>query len=130
MPLHSIHFTLEQARAELAAIRADLERMVALKLGLDERGRANLRKHEYFGGAGPNGQGAFPREMEEIVSILRDFDRRGIIVKGLESGLIDFPHFRSSGEEVYLCYQHGEPDIEFWHTIEGGFMARRSIKVL
>jgi hypothetical protein len=29
------------------------------------------------------------------------------------------------GREVYLCWQHGEEDIEFWHDLDAGFAGRR-----
>ena len=50
----------------------------------------------------------------------------GCVVKDLDIGLIDFPtEFR--GEEVYLCWKLGEPQIEFWHGVEEGFGGRKAI---
>jgi hypothetical protein len=57
-------------------------------------------------------------------------DQRGVVVKGIDEGLIDFPHIREDGEEVYLCWKIGENDIAFWHRLSEGYAGRKSIKEL
>ncbi len=68
-------------------------------------------RHQYFGGMGPNGDGRFPHEMELLVEIVKGLEERGILVKAIDQGLVDFPHIRENGEEVYLCWKIGENDI-------------------
>jgi hypothetical protein len=68
--------------------------------------------------------------METLVEIVKGLDERGIVVKGLDEGLIDFPHIRTNGEEVYLCWKLGEDDILFWHTIPDGYAGRKGIEQL
>jgi hypothetical protein len=123
---HKRHFTLEEARTLLPNIRLECESLRALKLKLDEL-NYNLYKHEYFGGLGPNGSKFHPVELEQLVAIMRHFEKEGIVVKSLQDGLIDFPSIRPNGEEVYLCWKLGETDITFWHTIDGGFNGRKSL---
>lgn len=125
MSLHDRHFTLEEARATLKFVLPGLFRLVELKRILDEK-NYDIYRHQYFGGAGPNGTGRYPVELDELVGIVRDFSEQGIIVKSLNEGLVDFPHIRENGEEVYLCYKFGEEDILFWHPVDAGFAARRS----
>ena len=110
--VHTRHFTLDEARKELTSVHALASRVVELKHTLDVIGW-DVRRHEYFGGRGPNGDGKFPKEMETLVEIVRGLVKRGILVKGLDQGLVDFPHIRSNGEEVDLCWKVGEDDIEF-----------------
>lgn len=129
MPFHQKHFTLEEARQTLRDVAPLVEELMTLKRTLDERG-LDLRRHQYFGGAGPNGERYFPRELERLVEILGALDEIGVQVKGVDHGLIDFPHLRASGEEVYLCHLAGEPDIEWWHPLETGFSGRRPISEL
>lgn len=127
--LHSKHFTLDQARRMLSGIRHLIEEIVRLKNKLDERG-FDIYRHQYFGGTGPNGDRFFPAELERLVDIIKQLEKKGVLVKNLEDGLIDFPHVRSNNEEVYLCWKLGESDIMFWHRITDGFAGRKSIDEL
>jgi hypothetical protein len=124
--LHKKHFTLEEARKQLTAVHALVSKLSELKNSLNEKGW-DLSRHQYFGGVGPNGDGSFPPEMERVVEIMRVLDDKGVLVKGLDEGLIDFPHIRKNGEEVYLCWKLGEDDILYWHSIPDGFAGRRGI---
>lgn len=124
--VHKKHFTLEEARKELTVVHALASKLMELKRILTERGW-DVYRHHYFGGSGPNGSGAFPPEVETLVEIVRRFEERGILVKGLDEGLMDFPHIRENGEEVYLCWKVGENDIGYWHPLDEGFAGRRSI---
>lgn len=127
--VHTKHFSLEEARKELTSVHAAASRLVELKQTLDVLGW-DVYRHRYFGGRGPNGDGSFPREMEMLVEIVKGLDERGMVVKGLDEGLVDFPHIRENGEEVYLCWKIGENDILYWHTIADGFAGRQSIEQL
>ena len=129
MSLHTRHFELEEARALLKSILTELSRIVELKKALNAK-NYDMYRHQYFGGAGPNGTGHYPPELDELVDIVKRLTEKGILVKSLEDGLIDFPHFRGNGEEVYLCYRLGEDDIAFWHPLQSGFAGRKSITQL
>lgn len=127
--LHQKHFTLEQARDVLGGAISLIEDLVKLKRVLDERGY-DIYRHQYFGGSGPNGERFFPRELVRLVEIAKDLEHQGILIKGFDDGLIDFPHIRSNGEEVYLCWKVGENGIRYWHSIPDGFAGRRPIEEL
>lgn len=127
--IHEIHFTLAEARAQLTSVHARVSKIVELKKDLDSRGW-NIRRHRYFGGMGPNGDGSFPPEIETLVQIVRELEASGILIKELDIGLVDFPHIRENGEEVYLCWKLGEDDINYWHEISDGFAGRKSIEDL
>lgn len=127
--IHTKHFTLDEARSLLTTVHALASKIMELKKHLDEMGW-DVFRHRYFGGMGPNGDGSFPPEMELLVGVVSGLQERGVIAKGLDQGLIDFPHVRSNGEEAYLCWMVGEDDITFWHSIADGFAGRRSIEEL
>ncbi|MBI3004921.1 MAG: DUF2203 domain-containing protein [Ignavibacteriales bacterium] len=127
--LHSRHFTLEEAQTLIRKVKPMTVQLVQLKKQLDEKGY-NIHRHEFFGGSGPNGERFFPPELEQLVDILKKLEKLGILVKGIEQGLIDFPHLRSNGQEVYLCFKADETEIRFWHSVESGFAGRKSIKEL
>ena len=63
------------------------------------------------------------RQIEEGVQELLD---RGIIIRDLERGLVDFPSQRE-GREVFLCWIGGEERIEFWHETDQGFAHRQPL---
>jgi hypothetical protein len=127
--LHSRHFTLEEANNILDEIKPIVEEMIGLKKRLDSKGY-DVYNHQYFGGSGPNGKGTFPEEMERLVELVRDISKREILLKSIDRGLIDFPHIRTNGDEVYLCWSFGEGEIAYWHSIPEGFPGRRNINEL
>ena len=45
---------------------------------------------------------------------------------GLEHGLVDFPT-TWEGRWVLLCWRRGEPALQAWHEIDGGFAGRQGI---
>jgi hypothetical protein len=63
------------------------------------------------------------RRLEEAMASLR---AEGIEVKSLENGLVDF-YGLVDGEVVFLCWQRGEPELGFFHTLTGGFAHRRPL---
>jgi len=40
--------------------------------------------------------------------------------------LIDFPAI-IGGNEVFLCWEQDEEDIEFWHDLESGYAGRERL---
>ena len=127
--LHKKHFTLTQAQHLLPTIMPIMDELASLKRALDERGY-DIYRHQYFGGGGPNGERFFPQELVRLVEIAKAIEEYGVLVKSMEDGLIDFPHIRSNGEEVYLCWKIGEKDIFFWHRIPDGFAGRKLVQEL
>lgn len=125
----NIHYTVIEAQSLLISIKPVLFEMTELKRKLNELG-FDVYKHEYYGGCGPNGTGKFPKEMEELIKIVKYLSSLSIEVKNLDTALIDFLHIRSNGEEVYLCYMLGEDRIEFWHSLSEGFMGRKTLDEL
>jgi hypothetical protein len=51
---------------------------------------------------------------------------RGILLKDIEQGLIDFPAIRD-GRTVLLCWKLGEPSVDHWHEVTSGFAGRRPL---
>src|SRR4051812_23170625 len=81
-------------------------------------------------GAPGNGGGQPGKQVGEAFVELQAgaaaFDARGIVVRDLDSGLIDFPSLRD-GREVYLCWIDGEQDIGFWHELDAGYAGRQAL---
>ena len=127
--VHRKHFSIDQAQDALATVGPLTDEIVQLKKTLDDKGY-DISRHEYFGGRGPNGDRIYPPEVERLVSIIHMFEDQGIVLKGIDDGLIDFPCVRSNGDEVYLCYKSGEEQIRYWHTLTGGYSGRRPLEEL
>ncbi len=123
------HFTLKEANMLLVNLKPLVQQLIELKSVLDKRGY-DIYRHQYFGGLGPNGTGEFPKEMEELVTIVKKIASEGVQIKSIDNGLLDFPHVRRNGEEVFLCWKNGESEIMFWHEIEIGFAGRKKIDEL
>jgi hypothetical protein len=123
---HRRHYTLEEARAELPWVAAQLTAM------RDARERlADEDAHEALAGRSEgNGGGALGRQVGEAFVALRAavaaLSGRDIVLRDLDRGLIDFPSIRDD-REVYLCWVDGEPDIAFWHELDAGFAGRQPL---
>jgi hypothetical protein len=124
-----IYYTVEEAQSLLISIKPALTEMVELKEKLNELG-FDVYNHEYYGGRGPNGTGQFPDEMEKLIKIIKYLSSLSVEVKNIDTALIDFRHIRNNGEEVYLCYILGEERIEFWHSLTGGIIGRKTLDEL
>ena len=59
---------------------------------------------------------------------IEDLEKTGVVIKGIEEGLLDFPSKRFD-EEVWLCWKNGEKEIKFWHEKDSGFNGRKPISV-
>nr|WP_275984141.1 DUF2203 domain-containing protein [Paenibacillus hamazuiensis] len=55
-----------------------------------------------------------------------NLERKGIELKDVDHGLVDFPAL-IRGEEVLLCWKQGEPDIAHYHGLYDGFAGRKPI---
>ena len=87
----------------------------------------DVYKGRYLPGFNPDTLDAFPDEYHRLLERIEEIRSEGIEVKGLETGLVDFPALRENGEEVFLCWKMDEDDIEFWHALDGGFRGREHI---
>jgi hypothetical protein len=58
--------------------------------------------------------------------VFEKIEQMGVLIKDLETGLIDFLTLYQ-GHEVCLCWKLGEEGIGFWHGMEEGFAGRKPI---
>jgi len=126
-PLHGRHYSLEEANAALPRV---IELMATLRSASERLGDKEAR--DALGEAAPgNGGGQPGRTVSEAFIELRDamaeLRESEIVLRDLDRGLIDFPSMRGD-EEIYLCWEEGEPEIAFWHEPETGFAGRRPIE--
>ena len=135
VPVAQRLFTAAEANAALETIRPVAEELVhharELRQAAEERA-------ELIQAAGGNGGGttvtrlpelteAIRREQAAIARCVSQLEAAGVQVKDLTSGLLDFPSERD-GEEILLCWRVGEPEVAWWHTLEGGFAGRQPLE--
>lgn len=63
----------------------------------------------------------------QIQKLLKNFSDRGVIVRDIQRGLVDFP-FIKDGRLVNLCWVIGEKKIEYWHETTVGFSGRKYLE--
>jgi hypothetical protein len=71
-------------------------------------------------------QGEATRLAEEIDGYLGELAELGVLFKGFDTGLVDFPG-EVEGRPVLLCWQLAEEDVKFWHEENAGFIGRQPL---
>ena len=121
------HFTIDEARSYLPKLRYEMAELNHLKHALEKAG-FNIYTRKYRPGFNPDTLTEFPDEFIQLTEIISALQEDGILIKGIEEGLVDFPSLRENGDEVFLCWKDGEDDLYFWHTLDGGFRGRRTLE--
>jgi Uncharacterized conserved protein (DUF2203) len=129
------YFTLPQAESYLPEVERLVLQCIDAKGAYDraeEEIAAFLRKISFTGGMVVSpGKIADPKRrkqesVETLQSTVMRFEEIGVLLKDVQTGLLDFPTLYR-GREVYLCWRLGENGISFWHQVEDGFQGRRAI---
>ena len=123
---HGRHYTLEQANAALPWVSERIERLREAQALLTEK-----EAREALSEAAPGNGGGEPGQVVSegflaLRSGLAELEAMEIVLRDLERGLVDFPAVRD-GEEVYLCWIDGEPEIGFWHELDAGYAGRQPL---
>src|SRR5688572_28238915 len=121
-----IHYTREEARALLPQIRVWLDQLIFARRELqklDAKLEKALGLGDDLGGEMVN---QWVRTICQCRDILQRFAKREIQIKDLDRGLIDFPAF-VGGKEVFLCWEKGEEDVEYWHDLDTGYGGRERL---
>ncbi len=121
------YFTVDEANALLPKLKALLEHMLAARQHIVETRQTWEPMMEKARGNGGGEQGKdLYKDTEKIHLTMEQINAWGIIVKDVDTGLVDFPSLRH-GREVYLCWRLGEPHVAFWHDVDAGFAGRQPL---
>ncbi len=124
----SRYFTLAEANQTLQIIKPLMEEVQEIRSDLLARRPEVWPAIQRSAGNGGNpALSKLVLEFERLDKLLHRIQDTGALVKDINTGLLDFPALRE-GHEVYLCWQHGEEQIAFWHEIEAGFAGRQPIE--
>lgn len=129
------YYSVSEANRLLPLVRVIVRDIVELARDLRER-HERLTKH------GPSERTSLgPAYQEELQQMQEEFEREqermreyeeelknlSIELKDYNIGLIDFPCWKDD-HEVYLCWKHGEAEVQFWHEIDAGFSGRQKLR--
>jgi Uncharacterized conserved protein (DUF2203) len=124
--LHERHYTAKQANRAIPVVREIVRRLQAAQRTLAAEGFDSgfAALAEVSGGA----YGGRVRAEAVVAAALgfQQLEQLDLVVRDLESGLIDFPALRD-GREVYLCWHVDETAVGHWHAAEAGYAGRRPI---
>lgn len=120
------HYTREEARALLPDVRRWLERLNRLRKDVEKLERRLSQMAAQAADIGGDTVNEWIRALADMQEVLVEFQRRQILIKDLDRGLVDFPAI-IGGREVFLCWESDEDDIEFWHDLESGFAGRERL---
>lgn len=64
--------------------------------------------------------------LDALRAEIEGVEATGGVLKDLDMGLVDFYGLRE-GKVVCLCWQHGEPEVMYWHEVESNFEGRKPL---
>jgi hypothetical protein len=120
-------FTEEEAKALLEELLPTIEQLMETRERIVEMRPefiAGLQKA--LGNGGSQATGELLVLMNRVTELVEHIQEAGVLVKDLDRGLLDFPAERE-GRIVFLCWQYGEPTIDYWHDIDAGFVGRQPL---
>lgn len=131
------YFTVEEANRRLPLVRAIVGDIMQLYRDVHERKERLSRVRQLPGAHSRDDESVYGEEVRQIeeelekdITRLEEFADElrelGVELKDPLIGLIDFPA-RMDGRDVYLCWQHGEDEIAWWHELNAGYAGRQSL---
>ncbi len=122
-------FTLNEAQSLLPELRPRLAEMrdawEEVRPYREEARRLAGRLDQ--GGATMPGAGEYLRISRKLAKQMSYFEKSGVEIKDIATGLVDFPSIRD-GRVVCLCWRMNEETITHWHETDAGIAGRRPIE--
>ena len=125
-------FNVDEANQLLDWLRPTLAQLVGLKREFDKvQGQVDVLTLAASGASPSNPDARALDDLqrrrvslgEELGKGVQAIHRRGVLLKDLDGGLVDF--YTISGDRlIFLCWKLGEPEVAHWHPLEGGFSSR------
>lgn len=117
-------YTVEEADALLPYLAPTL-------VELRERSEEAARIKEAMDAAAASNGGSSERErwaktLARVDELFERLNEWGVELRDLSTGLVDLPAI-IQGQDAYLCWRLGEPNVAYWHSVEDGFRGRRRL---
>jgi hypothetical protein len=134
--MSSKYFTVDEANLLLPFVDQELIKLQALKREFQEKYLDLRRKKQTYNEIQQNSTDKDPfftleSELEflqiEAKTHMNSIEMKGIEIKDIDIGLVDFPAI-INGNEVLLCWRQGEVSIGYYHGRLDGFSGRQAIE--
>jgi hypothetical protein len=129
-------FTPEEANSLLPELKLELLHLQVLTRQYESQYRELQRtkaEHRLSDNSPENEEDPFFEEESrlefmriEVDLLMANFERKGVLLKMIHPGLIDFPAV-IQGESVLICWREGEEHITHYHGWDDGFVGRRPL---
>jgi hypothetical protein len=124
------HFSVAEANRSLVLVKrivADIVRYYARLGDLQET-------LEAAAACGARRQSDSAREellhiVEKLQTCLEELEEIGVELKDWSRGIVDFPCLVDR-QEVYLCWEHGQDHVAYWHEVQDGYAGKQPITTL
>ncbi len=117
-------YSVEEANAllpylapTLVELREKFEEAARIKRAIPQAAQGNGHSEE---------RDAWARTLARVDELVERLNEWEIELRDISTGLVDFPAV-IQGEEAYLCWRLGEPEVGHWHRPETGFGGRQPI---
>jgi hypothetical protein len=130
--MHKVYYTLEEARKVLPEVRNKLKRIIKLKRAVEIIDSISIESDDYNMQYDLLSLGLYKkyhRLMYKMFDTIQFLTSRGVIVKDIDEGLVDF-YSTFDNREILLCWKFGESTIKYWHYADDGFESRQSVSLL
>jgi hypothetical protein len=120
-------FTVEEANALLPKLRELLKDVAVHRDRMREKAPhlEPILKASASNGGGRIGS-EYGVEAYNLYLAIEHIRELGVLLKDLDTGLLDFPYERD-GRVVFLCWHPPEERIGYWHEIQAGYRGRRPL---
>lgn len=114
-----MNFSLQEARNSLVFVRGVTEDI--------QKGYLKLFEYKNRIEAGEEiSEEEINKVREQIERYAQELEQVGCILRNMERGIVDFPSFYKN-QEVYLCWELGEENLNHWHHRYNDFNGRLKI---
>ena len=132
------YFTAASANRMLPLVRAIVQDIVDLNRDLQDRhqrlddlrtavaGTGRRRDDDLYSEEVDQMQHDIEQDAERLQDFIRELQKLGLEFKDPGKGLVDFPTV-IDGKNAFLCWRLGEPEVGYWHPLDGGYLSRRSL---
>jgi hypothetical protein len=120
-------FTVEEANTLLPKLQKLLDDVVVYREAMREKAphlEPSLQASASNGGGRAGSE--YGVEAYSLYLAIERIRELGVLLKDLDTGLLDFPHERD-GRVVFLCWHPPEERISYWHEIQAGYRGRQPL---